>query len=79
MPIRVSALRSLGAHMNVFSIESFMDELALATQADPVEFRLRHLDDPRAREVVTAAAEGFGWSRRRKAADGLSCCDRFLR
>jgi CO/xanthine dehydrogenase Mo-binding subunit len=70
MPIRVSALRSLGAHMNVFSIESFMDELALAAQADPVEFRLRHLDDPRAREVVTAAAEGFGWSRRRKPAGG---------
>jgi nicotinate dehydrogenase subunit B len=79
MPIRVSALRSLGAHMNVFSIESFMDELALAAQADPVEFRLRHLDDPRAREVVTAAAEGFGWSRRRKAADGRGCGFAFAR
>ncbi len=40
MPIRVSALRSLGAYMNVFSIESFMDELAQASGADPVEFRL---------------------------------------
>jgi CO/xanthine dehydrogenase Mo-binding subunit len=61
MPIRVSALRALGAYMNVFSIESFMDELAAAANADPVEFRLRHLDDPRARDVVTAAAERFGW------------------
>ena len=48
MPLRVSALRSLGAYMNVFSIESFMDELARAAGADPVAFRLRHLDDPRA-------------------------------
>jgi nicotinate dehydrogenase subunit B len=62
MPIRVSALRGLGAYMNIFSIESFIDELAQAAQADPVEFRLRHLDDPRAREVVTTAAERFGWT-----------------
>ena len=48
MPIRVSALRSLGAYMNVFAIESFMDEMAVAANADPVEFRLKHLDDPRA-------------------------------
>jgi CO/xanthine dehydrogenase Mo-binding subunit len=48
--------------MNVFSIESFMDELARAAAADPVEFRLRHLEDPRAREVVLAAAGRFGWS-----------------
>ena len=62
MPIRVSALRSLGAYMNIFSIESFMDELAAAAGTDPVEFRLKHLDDPRAREVVSTAAERFGWS-----------------
>jgi CO/xanthine dehydrogenase Mo-binding subunit len=61
MPVRVSALRALGAHLNVFAIESFMDELALAAGADPVEFRLRHLDDPRAREVVQTAAQRFGW------------------
>jgi len=61
MPLRVSALRSLGAYMNVFSIESFMDELARAAKADPVEFRLRHVDDPRARAVIEVAAERFGW------------------
>jgi nicotinate dehydrogenase subunit B len=61
MPIRVSALRSLGAYMNIFSIESFMEELAEAAGTDPVEFRLKHLDDPRAREVVSTAAERFGW------------------
>jgi CO/xanthine dehydrogenase Mo-binding subunit len=62
MPIRVSALRGLGAYMNVFSIESFVDELALAAGVDPVEFRLRHLDDPRARDCINAAATRFGWS-----------------
>jgi CO/xanthine dehydrogenase Mo-binding subunit len=67
MPLRVSAMRSLGAYHNVFSIESFMDELAAAAGADPVEFRLRHLDDPRAREVVTRAAQGFGWQSGQKA------------
>ena len=61
MPLRVSALRGLGAYMNVFSLESFMDELALAAGADPVEFRLRHLNDTRARDVVQLAAEKFGW------------------
>jgi CO/xanthine dehydrogenase Mo-binding subunit len=52
--------------MNVFSVESFMDELAGAAGADPVEFRLRHLDDPRARDVITTAAERFGWTSYRK-------------
>ncbi len=61
MPLRVSALRALGAYMNIFSIESFMDELAAAARADPVEFRLRHLQDPRAQAVVRTAAERFGW------------------
>jgi len=62
MPVRVSALRALGAYMNIFSVESFLDELSRAAGADPVEFRLRHLDDPRARDVITAAAQGFGWA-----------------
>jgi nicotinate dehydrogenase subunit B len=62
MPVRVSALRALGGYMNVFAIESFMDELAVSAGADPVAFRLKHLDDPRAREVVSTAAERFGWT-----------------
>ena len=62
MPLRASALRALGAYSNVFSIESFMDELANEASQDPVEFRLKHLTDPRARDVVTEAATRFGWS-----------------
>jgi CO/xanthine dehydrogenase Mo-binding subunit len=63
MPVRVSALRALGAYHNVFALESFMDELALAARADPVEFRLQHLEDPRAKDVVRLAAQRFGWGR----------------
>lgn len=61
MPLRVSALRSLGALANVFAIESFMDELGHAAGADPVEYRLRHLADPRGRAVIEAAAQRAGW------------------
>lgn len=68
MPLRVSALRSLGAYTNVFAIESFMDELARAAGADPVAFRLRHLDEPRAREVIQAAAARFDWNGYRRTA-----------
>ncbi len=68
MPVRVSALRSLGAHLNVFAIESFMDELAREGQVDPIEFRLRHLDDRRADAVIRAAAERFGWARHHRIA-----------
>ena len=67
MPLRVSALRALGAYHNVFALESFMDELALAAGVDPVEFRLRHMDDPRARAVIERAAAGFTWSAARPA------------
>ena len=61
-PLRTSALRTLGAYANVFALESFVDELAAAAGADPVEFRLRHLKDPRARGVIEAAAQRAGWA-----------------
>jgi nicotinate dehydrogenase subunit B len=60
-PLRTSALRTLGGYANVFALESFMDELALAAGADPVEFRLRHMKDPRARAVIEATAARAGW------------------
>jgi CO/xanthine dehydrogenase Mo-binding subunit len=63
MPLRTSALRSLGAYANVFAIESFIDELAAAVDADPIAFRLRYLKDPRARAVLERAADNAGWSR----------------
>ena len=55
-PLRVSALRGLGAHANVFAIEGMMGELADRAGADPVAFRRRHLGDPRAVAVLDAVA-----------------------
>ncbi|TPG60653.1 xanthine dehydrogenase family protein molybdopterin-binding subunit [Roseomonas nepalensis] len=64
MPIRSSALRGLGALLNVWSIEAVMDELAAASGQDPVAFRLRHLDeDPRGAAVLREAAAMCGWPR----------------
>jgi CO/xanthine dehydrogenase Mo-binding subunit len=57
LPLRTSALRTLGATVNVFAIESFMDELAAVAGADPVAFRRAHLDDPRAVAALDALAE----------------------
>lgn len=61
LPLRTSALRSLGGYANVFAAESFMDELAELAGVDPVRFRLRHLSDPRARRVIETAARMAGW------------------
>jgi nicotinate dehydrogenase subunit B len=70
-PLRASALRGLGSPQNTFANESFMDELAFATGADPVEFRLRHLSDARARAVLEAVAKRADWSNR-KSPQGAS-------
>jgi CO/xanthine dehydrogenase Mo-binding subunit len=70
MPIRTSALRTLGAFANVFAIESFIDEVCAQTGEDPLAFRLRHLSDPRARAVLEAAARRAGWASRQKR-DGI--------
>lgn len=66
MPLRVSALRGLGAPANVLAIESVMDELATMAGEDSLDFRLRHLDDPRGRDVLALAAEMCGWRGRAK-------------
>ncbi len=58
--MRTSALRSLGAFVNVFAIESFIDMLAAESGIDPITLRLRHLTDQRARKVVELAAERLG-------------------
>jgi nicotinate dehydrogenase subunit B len=70
-PIRTSALRTLGAYLNVFAIESFIDEIAAAAGRDALEYRLAHLTDPRAREVVERAARAAGWPGR-STEDGVA-------
>jgi nicotinate dehydrogenase subunit B len=70
MPIRTSALRTLGAQGNVFAIECFLDELAALRGEDPVAFRLRHLRDVRAQDVIRAAAKRAGWKPERESGHG---------
>ncbi len=64
MPMRVSALRALGAHVNVFAAESFMDEVAMAAGQDPLALRLSYLQDSRARAVLQQAGALSNWSQR---------------
>lgn len=66
MPIRTSALRSLGAFANVFAIESMMDIVAAEADEDPVAFRLRHLEDARGRAVIEAAARRANWGKAKR-------------
>ncbi|MHC4890362.1 MAG: xanthine dehydrogenase family protein molybdopterin-binding subunit, partial [Planctomycetota bacterium] len=65
-PLRQGAYRCLAATANNFARESFMDELAAAAGADPLAFRLAHLENPRIRTVLEAAARHFDWPTRRK-------------
>jgi len=60
-PVRTSSLRGLGATLNVFAIESSMDELAERARQDPVAYRLSVLADTRARAVVEHVARISGW------------------
>jgi nicotinate dehydrogenase subunit B len=61
MPVRTSALRTLGAQGNIFAIESFLDEIAIERGEDAVEFRLRHLRDKRAQDVIRSVARRANW------------------
>lgn len=59
-PLRVSSLRSLGSYTTIFSIESFMDQLAEKAGKDPLEFRLSHLEDERAKSTIRKIQEMCG-------------------
>ena len=66
-PLRQGSYRSLAAAANHFARESHMDDLAHACGMDPLEFRMKNLQDPRLRAVYQAAAQQFGWQQRKKA------------
>jgi len=70
MPLRTSALRTLGGQGNVFAIESILDEIAAERGEDPVAFRLRHLRDERAKDVIRAVAKRAGWKPQKQAGIG---------
>ncbi len=63
-PLRHGSYRALAATANNFAREVCMDELAQAAGSDPLEFRLAHLENPRLRAVLEAAAARFGWKER---------------
>ena len=63
-PLRTSAMRSLGAHLNIVAIESTVEQLADMAHVDSVQFRLQHLQQQsRAQAVIRSAADAFGWKR----------------
>ncbi|SFP18336.1 nicotinate dehydrogenase subunit B [Variovorax sp. OK605] len=62
--VRASWLRGVSALPSSFAHESYIDELATAAGVDPVQFRLRHLEDLRAIELVQATAQKAGWRMR---------------
>ncbi len=77
-PLAQGPYRCLGATVNNFARESFMDELAAAAGADPLAFRLAHLDNPRIRRVLETVAKQFDWPARKKKITaevgvGLAC------
>jgi len=77
-PLRQGSYRCLAATGNNFARESFMDELAVAAGADPLAFRLAHLENSRIRTVLETVAKHFDWAARRKKVTaeigvGLAC------
>jgi isoquinoline 1-oxidoreductase len=77
-PLRQGSYRALASTANTFARESAMDELAKVAMADPLDFRLAHLEDGRLKDVLKAAAQKFDWPHRRanrkpKRGVGLAC------
>ena len=63
-PLRSTHLRDPEGPATSFAVESFIDELAAAAGVDPLDLRLKHIDEPRAKNALTVAAEKFGWDKR---------------
>jgi CO/xanthine dehydrogenase Mo-binding subunit len=71
-PFWTGPLRSPNRLQNTFAHECFLDEIAARVKADPVEYRLRHLRDPRLKAVVQAAAKAANWQTRPSPARSVS-------
>ena len=72
-PLRQGSYRALAATANHYAREMHMDEMARGIDADPVEFRLRHLSDDRIKAVLEAVADRIGWTSRGARALGIAC------
>ncbi|MGE0756622.1 MAG: molybdopterin cofactor-binding domain-containing protein [Pirellulaceae bacterium] len=69
-PLRQGSYRALASTANTFARESAMDELAVRAGSDPLDFRLRHLEPGRLKDVLVAAAGRFRWRERRGRSGG---------
>ena len=67
--VRSSWFRGVSALPNSFAHDSFADEMAVLTGCDPLEFRLRHLNDTRAAELLEAVAACAGWKHRKRGSE----------
>ena len=70
-PFWTGPLRSPARLQNTFAHECVIDEVAAGLKADPIAYRLRHLRDPRLREVLQAAAKAAGWEARPSPRPGV--------
>ncbi|CAD6544018.1 Nicotinate dehydrogenase subunit B [Paraburkholderia hiiakae] len=77
--VRASWLRGVSALPNSFAHDSFADELAAVSGVDALEFRLRHLDDTRAAELLEAVAQRAGWKARSPRSEPLRSGERYAR
>jgi len=71
-PLRSTHLRDPEGPATSFAVECFIDELAAAAGVDPLELRLKHIDEPRAKNALTVAAGKFGWDNRVSPKTGTS-------
>lgn len=69
-PLRTSALRSLGAYLNTYAIESFLDELAKDLDQDPIDLRISYLKDPRSIALLQEVARMANWKDRSNLPEG---------
>ena len=69
-PLRTSALRGLGAYLNIFGMESFMDEVANELGVDSLDFRKQHLSDQRSIQLLDELAKLANWSDRHSLPEG---------
>lgn len=77
--VRASWLRGVSALPNAYAHECMIDELAHQAGADPIDYRLRHLDDARARELLTATARRALWQSGSRGSRGVPGHDALLR
>src|SRR5688572_8824775 len=77
-PLRQGSYRGLAATANVFARESIMNDLALELKLDPLQFRLKNLQEKRMKDVLEAAASKFGWNGKKPVTNhgfGIGCGD----